>query len=257
MGIDSPKSKRADPCSSWQNIAHLISQRLPLPGLLHDVERTPFQLDVRIELLTMQTLHQLFMLHLQQHFDHACNTCGQLQMSDVAFHRADPTSSHRPRFLSHALGQLAEGGLESSDFDRVPKLSPGSMSLDVAHRARIDPGLAVSGDQQVGLRSGIGGCERTGTPTMIFGAPTDHAINMVTCLFCIGELFQHQYTDPFTSHKAISCRREGFAASIRTEHARFARTDMYFGGDQSVDTTHDSQGALTALDRVHTSMNGN
>ena len=211
----------------------------------------------------MQTLYELFMLHLQQYFDHTHNTSSPFQMADVAFHRANPTRCDRYR--SPAVGavpcacplcQLAKRHLESVDFDRVTKRGPGPMRLDVAHRARIDPGLAVSGNQQVCLCSGIRGCERTGTSTMIFGTAANHAINMVIRLLCIGELFQDEYPNPFASHIAIGLGREGFAPPILTEHARFTVTDMQFGRDQSIDSTYNGHVALTALDRVHAAMDG-
>ena len=130
------------------------------------------------------------------------------------------------------------------------------MCLDVAHRTRIDPSLAVGGDQQVGLCSVVRSGERTGSPAMVFGTGADHAINMVTRLLCIGEFFQHEYTNPFASHIAIGLRREGFAASILTQHACFAETDMHFGRDQGIDATDNSHSALTTLDRIHPPVNG-
>src|SRR5436305_11398852 len=113
MGIGSSKSKRTNPCSSWQGVAHTVPLCLPLSILLNDVERAPFQLDVRIELFTMQTLHQLFMLQLQQHFNHTCNTSGQFQMSNVAFYRANPTPCRRRWSL--AAGNGAVGVVPCAD----------------------------------------------------------------------------------------------------------------------------------------------
>ena len=66
---------------------------------------------------------------------------------------------------------------------------------------------------------------------MVFGTAAYNCINMVACLLCIRELFQHEHTHPFASHVAIGRRREGFAPPILTQHARFAKTDMCFGGD--------------------------
>ena len=65
MGIGPPKSKRTDPCSSRQGVPRVILLCLPFLILLYDVERAGFQLDIGIDLLTMQTLHQLFVLQLQ------------------------------------------------------------------------------------------------------------------------------------------------------------------------------------------------
>src|SRR5436305_2229976 len=130
------------------------------------------------------------------------------------------------------------------------------MRLDVAHRACINPCLAVSRDQQVGLCSGIGSGERTGTPTTVFGTATDHAINVVTSLLGIRKLFEDKYADPFTSYKAIGLSREGFASSVFTKHACFAHTDVRFGRDEGVDTAHNSHRALTTLKHAHSSVNG-
>src|SRR5262249_53900927 len=137
--------------------------------------------------------------------------------------------------LSYYLGELAKSGFESIDFDRIAEPRTSSMRLDIAHCARIDFGLAISRNQQVGLCPGIGGRERTGTPTMIFGTAAYHSIDMVTGLLCQDELFQDEHTNPFTSHVAISLGGEGFAASIRTEHASFACTNVCFRGHQSID----------------------
>src|SRR5436305_7043118 len=90
---------------------------------------------------------------------------------------------------------------------------------------------------------------------MIFGTATYHSINMVTILHGKGELFQHEYADPFAPHIAIGHRREGFAASILREHARFAETDMCFGGHQGIDTPNDCHSTLTTLNCIYASVN--
>src|SRR5947199_3772813 len=111
-------------------------------------------------------------------------------MSIVAFDLTNcaPCLPYRS-FPARMWSQLTEGGLESIDFDGITKYSPGSMCLDVAYRAGIDACLAVGCDQQIGLSSGIRGGERTGTPTMVFGTPTNHSINMVPISLGLGELF--------------------------------------------------------------------
>src|SRR5436190_11928086 len=121
-------------------------------------------------------------------------------MSYVAFQRTDPARRLWHWSFPAAVGtvpcacpQLAEGGFESIDFDRVSKYRPGSMCLYVAHCTGIDPGLVIGSDQQVGLCSGIRGRERTGTPAMVFGTATDHAIDMVTILLGQVELFEHEH----------------------------------------------------------------
>src|SRR5579859_4012737 len=144
MGIDSSKAKRTDPRPSWQDVAHPIQLCFPIPCLLHDVERAAIQLDVRIDLLTMQTLHELFVLHLQQDFDYPGHSRCPLQVSNITFQRTNPAPSRWPRSVSHRPYQFAECCLESIDFNRVPKSCPCAMRFDIAHCARIYPGLAVS-----------------------------------------------------------------------------------------------------------------
>src|SRR5437762_13712920 len=104
----------------------------------------------------------------------------------MAFHSANPTPCLRRWYLLLTVGtvpcacsQLAEGSLDPIDFDRVPKLRPSSVSLDVAYCTRIDPFLAVGSNQEVGLCSGIRCRERTGTPAMVSGTPTYHPINLL------------------------------------------------------------------------------
>ena len=80
-----------------------ITLRFPWLILLYNVERTACQLDVRIDLLTMQALHQLFVLHLQQDFDHPGDTRCPLQMSYVALQRTNPAPSLRHRSLGCGL----------------------------------------------------------------------------------------------------------------------------------------------------------
>src|SRR5437667_7122302 len=110
-------------------------------------------------------------------------------MSDVTFHRANSTRGLWERSLPDGLCQFAESGLESIDFDCVPKRSSSSMRFDVAYRSGIDPGLVVGCNQQVGLCSGIRCGERTGSPAMVFSTAKNNAINMVTSLLSVGEPF--------------------------------------------------------------------
>ncbi|MNI01026.1 hypothetical protein D3C73_538480 [compost metagenome] len=73
MSVDTPDSKRTYTCKARQFAPLFILHRLPILCVLHDVERTVFQLKVRIQRLGVQTFHQCFMLHLQQYFDNARN----------------------------------------------------------------------------------------------------------------------------------------------------------------------------------------
>src|SRR5437773_669067 len=83
---------------------------------------------------------------------------------------------------------------------------------------------------------------------MIFGTANNHPINMVPCLLCVGELLQDEHADPFASSITIGLSREGFAASIFTEHACFAKTNMKFRGNQNIDAADDSHSTLSTLD---------
>jgi hypothetical protein len=91
---------------------------------------------------------------------------------------------------------------------------------------------------------------------MIFGTASDHAINMVPISLGFDERLQDEHADPFTAHIAIGLGREGFAASILREHARFAETDVQFGGDECVNTPNNGERALTALNGTHAPVNG-
>src|SRR5262249_5190952 len=139
MGVDSPKAKGTHSRSSWQSVALMIPWCLPITVLLHYIERAPLQLDVGIDLLTMQTLHELFVLHLQQDFDHTRYTSGQFQMPNVAFQRTNPARRLWHRFLRlrtvvpcadprdeatrvgarHDPYKLFERRLKPIDFDRI------------------------------------------------------------------------------------------------------------------------------------------
>ena len=90
MSVGSPKAERTHARSPWQDIAHAILWCFPLAILLYDVEGTALQLDIRINLLTMQVLDQLLVLHLQQDFNDASDPGGQFQMPNMAFERAKP-----------------------------------------------------------------------------------------------------------------------------------------------------------------------
>ena len=110
--------------------------------------------------------------------------------------------------------QFTEGGLESINLDRITKLRPSSMHLDVTYSPGIDRGLAIGRNQEVGLRSRIRSGERIGTPAMIFSGGSNDCINMIASLLCIGELFEYEHTNPLATYKAIGLSREGFAPSI-------------------------------------------
>src|SRR5437667_2339877 len=124
------------------------------------------------------------------------------------------------------------------------------MCFDVAYRAGVDPGLAVGSDQQVGLCSGIRSGERTGSPAMVFSTAKNNTINMVTSLLSVGEPFEDEYADSFASHIAIGRGCKGFAASILTQHARFACADVNFGRHQSIDPANDGHVTRATLKRV-------
>jgi hypothetical protein len=92
----------------------------------------------------MQALYQLFVMHLQQHFDDTRNTGSQLQVPNIAFYRTNTAyASWCRRIGADPLRQFAERGLESIDFNQVSKRSSSSVRFDVGHRARINPSLAV------------------------------------------------------------------------------------------------------------------
>ena|SRR5436305_2468366 len=91
---------------------------------------------------------------------------------------------------------------------------------------------------------------------MIFCAPDDHAIDMICVSLGIRELFEHEYADPFTPYIAIGCRREGFAASIRTQHSCFAETDVCLRRDERINTTNNRHVTLTTLNSAHASVDG-
>src|SRR5436305_4345272 len=91
---------------------------------------------------------------------------------------------------------------------------------------------------------------------MIFCAPDDHAIDMVGVSLGIRERLQHEHASSFTPHIAVGCRREGFAASIRTQHSCFAETNMQFWREQGIDATNESHLTLTTLNSTHPSVNG-
>src|SRR5436305_5112006 len=89
---------------------------------------------------------------------------------------------------------------------------------------------------------------------MIFSTPKNHAINMVACLFCIRESLEQEHAHPITAHIAIGSSGEGFAASIFTQHARFAQTDLRLWSDQGIDTPNNGHVTLTTLDCADTPM---
>src|SRR5947207_14733882 len=130
------------------------------------------------------------------------------------------------------------------------------MRLDIAYGTWINACLTIGRDQQICLCSGIRGREGVGTATMIFGTAAYQPIDMIAVSLGGGELFQHEHADPFTPYKAVGRGSEGFAAAILTQHARFAQADVQFGGDQRIDSTHNSHVALTAFNGVYALMNG-
>src|SRR5436309_15652548 len=101
-------------------------------------------------------------------------------MPDITFHRAETTGGWRYRSCSPHLYQLAEGHLETIDLDGVSKWSASTVRFDIAHRARINASLTIGSDQQISLCRRIGGCQRAGSPIMIFCSATEHPINMIS-----------------------------------------------------------------------------
>ncbi len=111
MRVDPACPERAHAGPSRQLEPLRITRGPPGLRLPDDVEWAVLQLDVWVQLLAMQTLHQCLMLELQQHFDQASHTGRQLEMADIALYRSQPAVCLAHKRVRASLKQIIECAL--------------------------------------------------------------------------------------------------------------------------------------------------
>ena len=159
----------------------------------------------------MQRFHDLAMAHLQQQLQHARRPGGQLQMANIRLHRTD-AAGHRNARPVLGLGffrQIGEGRRQRLCLDGVAQLRTGAVRLDVRDRARIEPGLAVGGAQQLGLCLRVRRGQRTGTAAVILRRGAHHGEDAVAIALRIGQPLQEHQPQPLAPGITVGRVGEG------------------------------------------------
>ncbi len=225
--------------------------------LARNVERTVTQFDQRIERLAVQRLHQRPVPQLQHRLDHTRRPGRQLQMPDIALHRAQRTAVGRKLSPALLLRQLPECTLESLHLDRVAQRRSRPVRLDVADTLRPHLRMAQRRLDQLRLRPRVWRRQRVRPAAMVLRTAADQRIDMVAVALRCRQPLEHQHAHTFAAHIAIPMRRECLAAALRTEHPRLGEADMRTRRRQHIDSAGHRQRALPALQQLHRTMDRN
>ncbi len=244
MGVGTTEAERTDPRPARQHIALAVLGGQPGPALLHDIEGAAVERDIGVECFAVQALEQHLVLELQQDLDHASNPGGQLEVPDVRFHRTH-AAIPLPRFVdAQFLGQFAERHFQAVDLDRIAQFGTGAVGLDIADAPRIDTGLAIGRFQQLGLGPRVGRGQGVGLAAVIFHGAANQGVDVIAVGLSLGALLQHDHPDPFAAGVAVGLGREGLAAPVERQHARFVETDLRLGSDQGIHAADDRHPAI-------------
>ena len=200
----------------------------PGPAGIEHVERRACECDVLVELLEVDCRRQHAVLQRQQQLDDAGDAGGCKQVADVALDRAD-------RAVAGLGSELAEGGREPLDLDRVAEPRAGAMRLDQLDLARVDAETAVGVLLQPCLRKRVGGGDAVGLAVLVDAPAADDADDRVTIAFCVLQTLEQHGADAFTRHEAVGALVEGVAAAVRRQHARLAGHDVHVRSGEHVD----------------------
>ncbi len=244
MGVGTTEAERTDPRPARQHIALAVLGGQPGPALLHDIEGAAVERDIGVECFAVQALEQHLVLKLQQDLDHAGNPGGQLEVPDVRFHRTH-AAIPLPRFVdAQFLGQFAERHFQAVDLDRIAQFGTGAVGLDIADAPRIDTGLAIGRFQQLGLGPRVGRGQGVGLAAVVLHGAANQGVDVIAVGLGLGALLQHDHPDPFAAGVAVGLGREGLAAPVERQHARFVETDLRLGSDQGIHAADDRHPAI-------------
>ena len=167
MRVRAAGTKRGDPRNPRQLAPHPVNlhhRATPRFELLLNHKRAARKLDVRVQPLRMQARHQLAVLHLQQRPSSPPRSPPPLSQCPM-FDFTEPIAQNCLSAVPAANACVSPG-----DLDRIPKLGPRAVRLDIAHLPRTHPRLAQTPLAPVLLRLGIGNRVAVGLAAVIDAA---------------------------------------------------------------------------------------
>ena len=153
VGIGSAETKRTHARSARPGRPVLAYRGFPGRELVRDIERSPLEIDVGVDLFQVDVRRNLLVLDGEQRLEHARNAGAGLQVADIGLDRSSNRSAEAVRgSLVAPLVQFGKGLAQRLDFDRVPQARSGAVAFDIPDGRGVDLRLFIRLDQEFRLR---------------------------------------------------------------------------------------------------------
>ncbi len=219
--------------------ARPVGGRLPVAQCLLQVERGGLQRQVGIEPGRMQARRDLPVLELQDHLADAGDPGRRLQVADVRLDRPQRTAAGRDAVHRESVAQ-------SAHLDRIAQLGSGTVCLDIADPACVEPRPFDRQTDHPRLRLGIGHGVAVGLAAMVDRRGADHRMDVVPVRQRLRQRLQQHDADPLAGDKAVAALTEAAAAAVLRQH--LAGAQLHIGGRMQVkvDTAGERHAAFAA-----------
>ncbi len=135
----------------------------------------------------------------------------------------------------------AEHRAERRRLDRVARLRPGAVQLDIPHLARVHPGPVAGVAQQCALRIAVGDGETRAAAVVVHRAAEQYAVHPVAVGHRVRQPLQHDDTAALTADSAVRPGVEGVAAAVRRERAGAGEGERARGREVEMDAAGQRQ----------------
>ena len=210
-----------------------IVQR-PRHASVGHLQREPFEGNMRIGLIEVQTRWDLTVTQRQRRLNQSGHPGRSLQVTDVGLHRSDQAATVRRA----TFGQDRAKGV---GLDRVAQGRARAVCLDVLNAARGQARVTVGLGQHGLLRVPAGRRQTVGPTVVIGGAATQHRINLVTVGQRLTQRLQDDNAGAFAPHVSVGRRVERLTASVGCHQRRLAEVDAQRRGQDDVHAAGDGQ----------------
>ncbi len=216
----------------------------PFLGEQSHLARGP--VDVRRRLVHVQGPGQHPVPHRQHHLDDTGHAGGELRMTDVGLHRAQPQ-----RFLA----VLAVGGQQRLRLDRVAEGGARAVRLDGVHVGGLQPGIGQRLPDHALLRETIGRGQAVGRAVLVDGAAADHREHRVPVAAGVRQPLQDHHADALGHAHAVGRGGERLAAAVGGQAPLPAEADEALRVGHHGDAAGEREGALARAQRLARQVN--
>ena len=205
------------------------------------VERTVFNIELRIGPLHLDRGGQHPVVQSHDHLEERCYPGGGLRMPDLRLDRAQgdvlfPLAQRRAIDIAQPL-----------KLSRVARRGRRAVRLDEIHVLRAVSRPLVGAANRPGLPLGVRRVDTLGAPVGRRADPTDNGIDLVPIAFCIGQAPEGHHAQAFAQYRAVGLIGEGAAVAGLREGRGLAEAHVHEGVVQRVGATRDHQVRMPEL----------